>query len=658
MKVDKQALKKHHFWILLGVFGFFAFLLILLVPILVGSEIEDKEKKLDEVEKDLKSNSSPITDAHTKVQKKQISTLEDRRDSLWREMFKAQQNILVLPTALQERVKGLKFGDEIEKDLVSKFRDPSIYLASYEQIVPTIKPTEYKGSWDAVLQPIAWNMSILPSSEEVWLSVEDLCVRREVLRVIREANMITARFSREAYGASDKPAVSNIGKEFSQRFVSRWYQIDLVVNSRGRGTYGFSGKVKNLSGKRRRIGELSLNVWLSPEADNREVRPAEVNFSLEDLAASGERAERDLPEVIVRLNQAPQSIFRVELRHTLQTVPVRRLDEIAFGLSAAGHRAADRKILQAKFSKSEKSSGTGTGASVMPGAPGGGGGMVAAGPPGAGGAGMSGGGAGGDEKTTNGVAKNRYVDVTDQVRRIPLAVVLIADQSCMQDVVTAFSNSAKMRFQIMQYGWRRVYLPASTTSSEPAPMGGAATGPMGGAAGPMGGMAGPMGGGAGGPMGGIAGPMGGTGSPMGGAAFGPMGGGAGGPVGGGAGRAGANHPSYADQPPVNLVEMTIYGIANMYEEPPPAKTTDNASPPPAAPPAVVPAKPPEKPMSTPPATPPEQPKATTPATPVDVKPMSPPPAKTPEAAPGKPGPAAADPKPAPAKPPPKDAPKP
>jgi hypothetical protein len=51
------------------------------------------------------------------------------------------------------------------------------------------------------------------------------------------------------------------------------------------------------------------------------------------------------------------------------------------------------------------------------------------------------------------VQKMRYLDINDQVRRMAIGVVLIVDQSRIQDVLTSFANS-RLRFQITQVHWQ------------------------------------------------------------------------------------------------------------------------------------------------------------------------------------------------------------
>ena len=89
--------------------------------------------------------------------------------------------------------------------------------------------------------------------------------------------------------------------------------------------------------------------------------------------------------------------------------------------------------------------GTRCGISFGGGGPGGGG-LAPRGPGGLGGAG---GGGGEVVWTKNGLVKNRYVEVNDQARRLPAAIVLIVDQDHIDRVISSFGNS-KFRFLLNQ----------------------------------------------------------------------------------------------------------------------------------------------------------------------------------------------------------------
>src|SRR5207248_706283 len=112
---------------------------------------------------------------------------------------------------------------------------------TYDEMQKLIKPTAYAGGWEAVLKPVNWSTVRMPTSEEVWLSLEDMCVRREVLKILQLANKTSSVFA-EDKAAKDLPA-SKMGPKFSKRWVNRIYQIDLTMNEESRGRYVFSGKV-------------------------------------------------------------------------------------------------------------------------------------------------------------------------------------------------------------------------------------------------------------------------------------------------------------------------------------------------------------------------------------------------------------------------------
>src|SRR5207302_9443295 len=63
-------------------------------------------------------------------------------------------------------------------------------------------------------------------------------------------------------------------------------------------------------------------------------------------------------------------------------------------------------------------------------------------------------GSGGGNVSSNGFVRDRYLHRTEQVRRMPIAVVMVVDQAHVQDVQRAFANS-RLRFQNVQVHWQR-----------------------------------------------------------------------------------------------------------------------------------------------------------------------------------------------------------
>jgi hypothetical protein len=163
------------------------------------------------------------------------------------------------------------------------------------------------------------------------------------------------------------------------------------------------------------------------------------------------------------------------------------------------------------------------------------------------------------------IHKNRYLFVTDQSRHLPLAVTLTVDQSHLHEILAALANS-RLRFQTTQVEFRRT---SSTSASNPT------TAPTNGSTGPSYNNAPGYTQGSSPPPGMFSPSIGGP--PPGSSMYGPPGGKFGPPM----------PPSIPDLPPnipgstpgstpttataaqdnPNLIEVTIYGIASLYERP-------------------------------------------------------------------------------------------
>src|SRR5262245_1266107 len=117
MKVDKQALIKHHFWILLGVFALFGVILVILVPVMIGSEIKDKEAAYAKVASDLdNATKGPTTQFTVDRLDEQKNQLGGRRSTIWRDMYSRQAGLLTFPTELLAKLDKLAFGADIDTD--------------------------------------------------------------------------------------------------------------------------------------------------------------------------------------------------------------------------------------------------------------------------------------------------------------------------------------------------------------------------------------------------------------------------------------------------------------------------------------------------------------------------------------------------------------
>lgn len=653
-QVNKDALKKHHFWIIAGLIPVLILVAVILIWTGAGSAVASGEKTIKDA----------ITGAQSKQPKGQwvLGKLDEnkgvvagKKDKLWEYNWNEQKTLFTWPLDSNGRLAKflldpkdpnyikdpqkaqiLKFGDPLpnENFQYQAFTDNSVYMKAYETEAKSIEPTQFLGgSWRSVLRFVPNWTEKLPESWMIWLALEDLWVQRGVLEPIRTVTQQAAAFEPiEEKGADGKPVPAGLKRSFT----SRLWQLDLEVKTEGPRRY-MTGQIKNLTDRVQLLGignMMKLNIYF----DNQTVP---FDFRIEgEFVEAGKTAKityvpvfHDLPP---ELN--PAAITRVTQEFDARTVPVKRIDRIMLGKTGNRHYSGTLKppkflpeaeaapapaggedpSAPSKFGGGRglgsPDGGEGAGASSMAGAMGPGRGM---GPGGAlTGAGLEG---------TFAALKSRYLETTDQVRRMPVAIVLVVDSMYLQDVLAAYSN-AKLRFQVTQIHYKRfrdkLALPASGGggffggSSLPGDGGGEVM--SGGLEGDGGDPRGGLGGrGVGSPDGGPRGPGGFGGPPagmMGGPRGGPPGtmsgpGGFGGPPAGmmsgmggyGSGGYGSMFSSGVaeSQTAAGLIEVTIYGIVSLYDRfgeivaPDPMATpaTDPATPAPTTPPTPAPASP-------------------------------------------------------------------
>ena len=246
-----------------------------------------------------------------------------------------------------------------------------------------------------------------------------------------------------------------------RRFASPNWVMDIrmVPGTSGAGT-AVEGMVYNRSGKRRLPASFKVTF-----TDGRDefTEIIKVPNKAGAMNAGTQRAfpKHDLKRAIAN---PPKRIVRVREVLTWETVPVKRIDKILIGKPA--HVESDRtKVYKLQAYDFDKKDPTKT-----PKEPGATGGLddtsAGAAMGGTGGAGegsysalAGGGGTGGsgsDETSPNhGIPLKRYFEVTDELRRIPVALVLVVDMDRINDVLTAFANS-RLQFRTTMSPWSRI----------------------------------------------------------------------------------------------------------------------------------------------------------------------------------------------------------
>ncbi|MCZ2343414.1 MAG: hypothetical protein LC104_16720 [Bacteroidales bacterium] len=475
--MDKKALKKHHFWILSGVAPALTLLAAILIWLFVGAAIAKQSEKIEAQEKLLSSTRGPGTKVLADYDA-QTGELTKKKDELWKDNWERQATQYKLFTWPQDndprqRLMKLekrytKFGELIRDpdDALEVFKRKEVYEAAYDDEANLIKPTTFRGgNWRAVLRYVSnWGQK-KPTSNQVWLALEDLWVQRGLLQPVKAVNDAAATFL-------PVPAPRGAEDPFHRVFRNKVWELELWIANNGTDKL-IRAKLTNRTDRLQLLGignTMRLQVWLS---DLPTAQP--VDFRIEgEFVPAGVTIE---PKPVARLHGIPpgmekQKIARVRQILDSRTVPIRRVDNIVLG-------AKDDRILTMLTDGALKpplfitEDPAAAGGGVAGGAPPGFGQPGGPGPAGPGAEafappmldpGMA--GPGGLE--TPGAAqgktgapevvldknKNRYVALTPQVRRMPFGVVVVVDQMFMQDVLVAYANSP-LRCQITSFHWQR-----------------------------------------------------------------------------------------------------------------------------------------------------------------------------------------------------------
>jgi hypothetical protein len=565
MKIDKDALIKHHFWLLFCGYPLFVLIAVILIWSSGDEAIAANKKKQEEKKSALKAPTvtNPYSQKNIQELSEQLKILDKQKVAIWKKSWEQQEPIFKWPEELRT-LDGKYFGDEIDIDDRNKFPRDNVYRMLFageplrnepEGLVAMIRPTEFAGGWENVLTFVrAWE-KLPPSKDDMWLAMEDYWVQRELLDALRQTNSLVAQLKEVN---ADKNPVNNRGL-FQKQFRSNVWELDLKLTNKGPDNF-FSGTLKNITNQRLPVGRVLFRVYMRGER----AQPAWLYAEAEYVGA-GKSIELKEQKVNRELSHnGDNTPIRVEQVLDERSVPIKRL--VTVQLRYPSSRSATKELQKPDYLT--RAAATPPGApGAPPGAPG-----APPVPPGAppappGSPLMGGGAPAPAEVTTNGLPHKRYLNVTAQVRRMPVAMVVVMDQAYLQDLTTALAN-CRLRLQITQQHWVRYRGPlggAESTNQPPA----MAAPPMGPAAGPLAG-----GGGRGLPGGRGEGAM----PPMAAPPPPPMGN----PETGGTS---SLTTLDADQPN-NLIELSVYGTLSLHERypPRPATTGTPGTPAPGAPP--------------------------------------------------------------------------
>ncbi len=409
---NNEALKKHHFWILLGLVPLFVLIALVVISSSVGGAIEKREGEIETEKKNIASKTAPKSKALLDEMEKMTKKVDGKKGNLHEANWERQKNLFTWPTSnlfknlvvkvkvddkdkeiRVARLEDVKFGDVIvnTEDQFGEFRKDSFYRSLYSDagtgtpgkngMADRVAPTQFNGGWQSILRYVNSWSEIKPTSEQIWLLMEDVWVQRSLLEAVKAVNDQMSEFSRVKYEKApgqviDDPDGKNGPTDpLRRKFRSRTWEVSLEVARKGNKQY-ITGTLENITERLQVLGigkTLTLRVWLEgntgpdgklklgPDGkpDVKDIEPIEFRIGSEFLPGKGgpmkeitdkegkkiqvlsnvvsikpdENNDKDLDKYpnLIPPGKNVVEIVKVEQVFDTQTVPIRRIDALALG---------------------------------------------------------------------------------------------------------------------------------------------------------------------------------------------------------------------------------------------------------------------------------------------------------------------------------------
>jgi hypothetical protein len=430
VQFDKEVLIKHHFWILLGVSVLLVLIALVMLPNTVGSAVKNAQDEFTSTKEMLKRLNKPMNQKWVDAYTEQDKQVQGKKNVVWGDCWKVQEDMMTWPVTLEQAGWDKKypyFGDDIEIYDLNDF--PKYYDEQLFDVYQVVNPlsedgkkgaVQFSGGFESVLK-LGSKFKTTPSKEDIWLAQEELWVKRELLRIVNDANETAARF-KEVDSTNNKSAQPAAKDSYHKRYRSPWWEIDLTAAPNDKGKYVLSGTLKNVSHRR-----LARGVEFRVLLDEDKGFETANTILFVDGEPLGPGQSIALAPAELQEGATVKGLFGVEQILNWRNVPVKRIDQIS--LDAPASRVADRTLVKPSWMKS-------TAAPTDP--------MAPPSPTAA---------SSGPSTTKNGFSTARYLDISDQLRHIPVGMAVIIDEDQVPEFLAAFANS-KLRIQTLQCHWR------------------------------------------------------------------------------------------------------------------------------------------------------------------------------------------------------------
>lgn len=253
--MNKESLKKHHFWLLVGVVPILVIAAVFMFRSGSAKAVAERQKLIDDAKKGVTAAQGAVKsegdilkeEAETGVFTKAETALAGVN---WyrqigygdetRKFHDASKNLYSWPddpklrrfnyarpqqeAGLEKSIpwapeskdsaaqsprnwKPLKFGEPIPNadDEYAAFISKPVYIGAYEQMAERLTPTQFTGGWQSVLRHVdgaddtqsrrGWGPTT-PQSDVLWLALEDMWVQRGVIEALRSVNVDLAQLKK------------------------------------------------------------------------------------------------------------------------------------------------------------------------------------------------------------------------------------------------------------------------------------------------------------------------------------------------------------------------------------------------------------------------------------------------------------------------------
>ena len=537
-KFDKDLIIKHRFWILIGICVILALVPPFLLTTSVSDAVEKKRGEYDNAKKSVDGITSPKNQKWVDAAQTKDSFVAKKKEEMHAKAWASQAGMMTYPESLAPIMQPKFFGDPIEYHDLDKFsREYSSQLKDAVVEVQPLLPQE--GFENGVVQFAGNNINGVlkldvaferppPSKEDFWLAQEDLWMKRELLKIIREANDSVAHFhaadEEQPPAEAKKPAPATEAKPAEGTPATPANAAEAKPAGAAEAKPGNAAEAKPAEGTPPAATPADGTAPAAPKPAPKPVvkKPVDPNHRVFrnqhwelDLTVKPDQSNKKftLGGTIKNIGHRRRPLNDVTFKVLLQpganssgvalqlsreplavgetwTLPAKPFstDLVAFdGLYGVEEiltwKTAPVKRIDALELGYESSRMAGR--SLRPptwytpppdAAPEGaaeaaGKAMSMAG--GGGGVAGPGGGSSAPLVTKSGLTLNRYLDANAQVRHMPVGMVVVADDEHLAELLSAFTNS-RLRIQVTQYHFQvcrdklaPVELPSSSSPAAP-----------------------------------------------------------------------------------------------------------------------------------------------------------------------------------------------